>query len=88
MFNSVCTYHKILKNSLFKMVNAPINPETLVKSEVCYFKNVLLTADGQPIKQIKLRKRMRLETAIKNKVQLLKQDWGDYLRTQYPEIFI
>jgi len=88
MFNSVCTYHKILKNSLLKMVNAPINPEALVKSEVCYFKNILLTADGQPIKQIKLRKRMRLETAIKNKVQLLKQDWGDYLRTQYPEIFI
>ena len=67
MFNSVCTYHNMVKNALLKVVSPPKNAEGLIKSEVCYFKTVLVTSDGQPIRQIKLRKLLKLETCIKRK---------------------
>ena len=60
-------------------------PESLIKSEVCYFKNIINS--GNIPRSIKARKKLRLEYAIKSKMQLLKRDWKEFLRTYYPELF-
>jgi len=56
LFNNICTYHNIVKNSVLKLINQPENP--LIKGEVCYFKNL-------NVQKVKLRKRMKLELAIR-----------------------
>jgi hypothetical protein len=58
-----------------------------IKGEVCYFKNLFTTDDGSAIKTLKLRKRLRLEYAIRSKMQMLKRDWNQFLKTNYPELF-
>lgn len=35
----------------------------------------------------KSRKRLKLEFSIKSKMQMLKRDWGEFLRNSYPELF-
>jgi hypothetical protein len=39
------------------------------------------------MQSVKQRKRLKLEYSIKSKMQLLKRDWGEYLRKAYPELF-
>jgi hypothetical protein len=88
LFNNICTYHNIVKNSVLKVIDLNSTQDlNLVKSDVCYFKNLLSTSDGLPVCSIKLRKRMQLEYALRSKMQLLKRDWREFLRTNYPELF-
>lgn len=91
LFNNICTYHNIIKNSILKMVE--VNPtnsnaDSLIKSEVCYFKNIFTEDVEQALKSVKSRKRLKLEFSIKSKMQMLKRDWGEFLRNSYPELFM
>ena len=94
LFNNICTYHNIIKNSILKMVDTSslnlagnLLQDALIKSEVCYFKNIFTQEVEQALQSSKSRKRLRLEFQIKSKMQMLKRDWGEYLRTSYPELF-
>ena len=78
LFNNICTYHNIVKNSVLKLINAQETP--LIKSEVCYFKNL-------NINRIKQRRSMRLELAIRQKMQMFKRDCKEFLKSGYPELF-
>ena len=78
LFNNICTYHNIVKNSVLKLINSP-EPQ-LIKGEVCYFKNL-------NVSNVRQRKRMKLELAIRHKMQLLKKDWREFLKIDYPELF-
>ncbi len=42
--------------------------ESMIKSEVCYFKNIFTEEVEQALKQVKSRKRLRLEFQIKSKM--------------------
>ena len=63
------------------------NAESLIKSEVCYFKNIFTEEVEQALHSEKSRKRLKLEFSIKSKMQMLKRDWGEFLRYSYPELF-
>ncbi len=63
------------------------NAESLIKSEVCYFKNIFTPEVEQALRSDKSRKRLKLEFSIKSKMQMLKRDWGEFLRNSYPEVF-
>jgi hypothetical protein len=76
----------LIKNSVSKVIEDS-NETAPVKSEVCLFKNIFNTDDDGIPRSIKARKRLRLEYAIKSKMQLLKRDWGEFLRCNYPELF-
>jgi hypothetical protein len=67
-----------VKNSVLKIINSP-EPD-FIKSEVCYFKNL-------NVSNVKQRRRMKLELAIKHKMQLLKRDWKEFIMNEYPELF-
>jgi hypothetical protein len=90
LFNNICSYHSLIKNSVIKVIEPPNNiasDNANIKSEVCFFKNIFNTEDGAIPRTIKARKRLRLEFAIKSKMQMLKSDWKEFLRVNYSELF-
>ncbi len=57
------------------------------KVNCAFFKNIFNTEDEGIPKSIKARKRLRLEYAIRSKMELLKSDWREFLKCNYPELF-
>ncbi len=76
-----------MKNSVLKVIDTETSSD-IVKSEVCFFKNIFNTDDEGIPRSIKARKRLRLEYAIRSKMQMLKSDWRHFLETNYPELFV
>ena len=88
LFNNICTYHNIVKNSVKKVIEPnPIAENGPIKREVCFFKNIFNTDDEGIPRSIKARKRLKLEYAIRSKMQLLKSDWMEFLKCSYPELY-
>jgi len=71
LFNNICSYHNIVKTSVLKVIELNTSPSlidnSLIKAEVCYFKNLLKegTAANLTIKQ---RKKLKLEYGIRRKM--------------------
>ena len=41
---NICTYHNLVKNSILKQINS--NENKIIKSELCYFKNLNLRSSA------------------------------------------
>jgi len=76
---NITAYHSIVKNSILQQIN--INTANqLIKHEICFFKQI---NHGQT----RSRQKNTLEMAIKQKMQLLRRDWKDFLESRYKELY-